>query len=1779
MELVAEAMGSLLPKLGELLKEEYGLQKGVKKKIESLSRELTVVHAVLRKIGDVPPDQLDELVRLWASEVREASYDMEDMVDTFLVRVEEPNEATEPHMLLRLLKRVRRLFEKSKARRNISSQIQEIYKKLAELAARRDWYNTPDSVVTKPATTIDPRILNLYKSATELVGIEGPKDELIDMLSLGDDGGDASGPKKMKIVSVVGFGGLGKTTLAKAVYDQLKPRFKWGAFIPVGRNPDIKKVLRDLIHEFGLDKEKFMNLNMTMLDEKQLMDQLKKFVKEKRCLIVIDDIWDTKTWTFVRCALQESNCGSRLVITTRISEVAAYADEAYKIQPLSHDNSKKLLYTRIVDGEGKYFDRPSADACEKVLKKCGGVPLAIITIASLLASKPGEDWSEVYNSIGFGHKGNDHVDNTRRILSFSYYDLPSHLKACLLYLSIFPEDSIIEKNKLIWMWMAEGFISEEQGADAGVRSLFELGERYFNELINRNMIQAQETQYKGYVDACSVHDMVLDLIHQLSSEENFVTVLNGGERQKLQGSISRRLALQCVEEHNVGQLANIAVEKVRSIFASECDFCALCPRLPFLRVVEMVGCSVSVDCGKHVLDHLGSLLHLRYLRVENINKLPEVAYLRFLQTLDLRNSWMKELPEEVGLLTQLVCLRCSYQTRVPAGLIGKLTSLQELRISCGGEDAIIMQFVKELGLLKELRVLKTSICVRSESIESALLESLGCLHNIQELEILEYFSPNKGWVSSDAGRVSCRHLRVLRLHCFVFSGLPEWINSSLAPNLCYLDLLVVAMEDQDMETLAKLPELSCLILCSKSDTKSVVSIKIRTDEGVGHFRKLRFLKVDGASIWFDLRGSKYCNSSRVASSNTIMPRLESLEFGVHVRSLKDKNLQLGFDKLLGFQNLGTCSLQRVKVHVKCEGASILDVKEAEAALEHAATVHPKHPTLLAKWVGEEYIISRYQEACMEMSKAPELVTKAWKLADIIGSGQIQILRMPDPTASSSKVMRLLYTDNGLALLALSSNAVHKLWKWEHRDKNPRGKSSKSVPPVLWQPENGIPMTNDTIDGNDPKQATACTALSKNDQYLISASGGKVSLFNMMTFKVMTTFMAPPPAATFLAFYPLNSNIIAIGREDSSIQIYNVGIGEVKIVLTGHHKKITGLAFSQSMEVLVSSGADAQLCVWSIDGWEKKKSRYIKHPSNGSGALVGDTVVQFHYDGTHLLVVHESQLAIYDWQLECLCSWFPRDAPPSPISSAVYSLGCLLVYAGFRDGAIGIFDAESLMLKCRIAPSAYIPSSISRDGETVYPTVVATHPWKPNQIAVGMSDGAVHVLEPLEHAAAEVVEEAEAALEHVAAVHPKHPTLLTKRVETQYMIEISRYQEACMEMSKAPELVTKAWKLADIVGSGQIQILRMPDPTTSSSKVMRLLYTDNGLALLALSSNAVHKLWKWEHMDKNPRGKSSKSVPPVLWQPENGIPMTNDTIDGNDPKEATACTALSENDRYLISASGGKVSLFNLMTFKVMATFMAPPPAGTFLAFYPLDNNIIAIGREDSSIQIYNVRIDEVKIVLMGHHKKITGLAFSQSMEVLVSSGADAQLCVWSIDGWEKKKSRYIKHPSNGSGALVGDTVVQFHYDGMHLLVVHESQLAIYDWQLECLCSWFPRDAPPSPISSAVYSLGCLLVYAGFRDGAIGIFDVESLTLKCRIAPSAYIPSSISRDGETVYPTVVATHPWKPNQIAVGMSDGAVVVLEPLDTDDVQVGSAVTSEKRPSRDVSSSRLSSIFWLGR
>ncbi|XP_015870224.3 topless-related protein 3 isoform X1 [Ziziphus jujuba] len=358
--------------------------------------------------------------------------------------------------------------------------------------------------------------------------------------------------------------------------------------------------------------------------------------------------------------------------------------------------------------------------------------------------------------------------------------------------------------------------------------------------------------------------------------------------------------------------------------------------------------------------------------------------------------------------------------------------------------------------------------------------------------------------------------------------------------------------------------------------------------------------------------------------------------------------------------------------------------------------------------------------------------------------------------------------------------------------------------------------------------------------------------------------------------------------------------------------------------------------------------------------------------------------------------------------------------------------------------------------------------------------------------------------------------------------------------------TRPWQLTEILDPVHCRLVTMPDSTDTSSRVVRLLYTNSGVGILALGSNGVQKLWKWVRNEQNPSGKATATVVPQHWQPNSGLLMTND-VSGVNLEEAVPCIALSKNDSYVMSACGGKVSLFNMMTFKVMTTFMPPPPASTFLAFHPQDNNIIAIGMEDSTIHIYNVRVDEVKSKLKGHQKRITGLAFSTNLNILVSSGADAQLCLWSIDTWEKRKSVALQIPAGK--APLGDTRVQFHSDQVRLLVVHETQLAVYDAsKMDRIRQWLPQDVLSAPISYAAYSCNSQLIYATFCDGNIAVFDSDSLRLRCRIAPSAYFSQAVLNGSQAVYPLVVAAHPQEPNQVAVGLTDGSVKVIEPAESE-------------------------------
>jgi len=996
MEFATGALGTLLPKLGQLLQDEYNLQKGAKKNIKFLTRELQSIQAALHSVGELPPEQVGELVKIWARDARELSYDMEDIVDTFLVRVQGPDPPTKKYFK-KFFKKMRDIVTKAKTRHEIDQDIRDIKERVKEVAERRDRYKV--DAIAPAKTPVDPRITALYTKTANLVGVDEAREELITRLT---KGGDMS--TQQRIVSVVGFGGLGKTTLAKAVYDKLKGKFDCTAFVPVGRNPDLKMVFRDIL--INLDKQQYMDFNFTILDERQLIDELRDFLETKRYFIVIDDVWDTQSWGTIRLAIVENNSESRVIITTRTHEVAREAGEVYKLQPLSNENSRKLLFARIFGGERKISDPQLDDEVfDKILRKCDGIPLAIITMASLLAGKPREEWPEVHRSIGFGHsKENRQVENTMKILSFSYYDLPPHLKTCLLHLSVFPEDYFIEKGALIWMWVAEGFVHGKQG----ISSLFEIGEGYFNELVNRSMIQlVEEVERDDKLCACRVHDMVLDLICSISSEENFVTTSDNKKEfsasSSSYGRSARRLALQ-----NNDRIieARMVLQQLRSFLSFERDIDKGIPLSSFKHVRVLVIHTSMGEMKRRHLKHLRNLLHLRYLRLigSSIDELPEeVGTLKFLQTLDVQGmppvgktitfSMGKMITFSVGSLTQLLCLRFRNPVlTVPAGL-GELMSLEELEIYyyyVKHEEAepLLRRFVKELGRLKELRVLRAAIPRQLKWDVRVQMDMVKSLRNLEKMEHLSlstwsYPEPADTAAWEAAGFLLSRKLRQLFLSWIHFSRFPSFcINPSTLPNLTHLSLSLDVLDEQDLRILGGLPELRSLDLGVFFTAQVVVCNNPTATDAAGDgpylFQKLRRFRLSYSELRLVLP-SKDASFRMEGVSASMLLGSEERKDGVDVAptllpsaywlSFKAHGNNDGDYGSLGLEYFA--SLQHVGVDIYCGGASAAEVEQVEAVLRHLADVHPNRPKLEVRRYGEEKMVSAAQDQEVQQAGTPE----------------------------------------------------------------------------------------------------------------------------------------------------------------------------------------------------------------------------------------------------------------------------------------------------------------------------------------------------------------------------------------------------------------------------------------------------------------------------------------------------------------------------------------------------------------------------------------------------------------------------------------------------------------------------------------------------------------------------------------------------------------------------------------------------------------------------------------
>jgi Leucine-rich repeat (LRR) protein len=662
-----------------------------------------------------------------------------------------------------------------------------------------------------------------------------------------------------------------------------------------------------------------------------------------RYLIIVDDIWDVGSWEAIRYGLKNNNCGSRIIMTTRNFELVTKVEEVYRLKPLSNENSKKLFYKRIQSKEGESLDD---ELSTEIIDKCDGIPLAIIAIASLLVERPCEEWSKVYDSISLGNG-----DNTAKILSYSYYDLPSYLKPCLLQLSIFPEDYVFDTKSTIWMWIGEGLVhlEKEEG------SLFEVGERYFKELVNRSIIQPTEDKYDEIVEAFHIHDIVFDLICNLSKDEDFITLLDSsGQHSSL--DCLRREKKTCMPRSNY-KLRRLVVrnqrvlhfpedimdmpEVLRSLNIIQCNIVFMAPLHSFrvCRVLIIEHSYVSIN-----LKHLGKLLHLKYLEIYStpVDELPkEIGHLRSLQTLVLVNTGLDELPAAVCSLTRLMCLIAEGFVRLPTDKMGNLTSLEELRLESVVGRSATQALMAELGKLTRLRVVNITFSKElDESLQEALVQFLFNLRGLQELALY-----SKMWQQGSAmwgDWEPPRQLRRLIIEGIIFPRQPRWINRSCLPHLCFLSLKVHVVEAQDLDNLVRLPELQYLKLDG-------VSWPPRYAVGLDNFRNLRFCEV-GTTLEFSMGA---------------MPRLEELQFGVYAGYWSWEENGVSFEQFptkdvvkvldLGLDNL--LLLEQVSVLVDGSGATAAQVQEVEAVVMRAVENHANLPTIKMERVHEGNILS------------------------------------------------------------------------------------------------------------------------------------------------------------------------------------------------------------------------------------------------------------------------------------------------------------------------------------------------------------------------------------------------------------------------------------------------------------------------------------------------------------------------------------------------------------------------------------------------------------------------------------------------------------------------------------------------------------------------------------------------------------------------------------------------------------------------------------------------------
>ncbi|KAJ8759540.1 hypothetical protein K2173_007160 [Erythroxylum novogranatense] len=643
-----------------------------------LQKLKTAMNSVRGVLDDAEEKEITKpAVKQWLDDLKNAFFQADDFLDEIdyeATRLELEAESRSITDEVRKFLRSRKSFKKG-----LKERLMEILETIEDLVNQKDMLGLREIIGGGQSTQRTPTTSVVETSS--IFGRERDQEAIMEVL-LSDD---VNRSNNLSIISIVGLGGIGKTTLAQLIYrdERVRNRFDVRGWVCVSEEFDIPRITRDIVKEVAQMACDDKTLN-------QIQIELEEKLKEKRFLLVLDDVWNESVnyWDQLLKPLKSGAPGSKIIITTRNDGVAAAVSFStiFRLDVLASTECWQLFCKHAFEDEN-CGDYPHLEEIGKeIVKRCEGLPLVVKVMGGILRSKRNvKDWENVLrNDLWKFSK-----DDVLPVLRLSYRYLPSHLKQCFAYCSIFPKDYMFKKEQLILLWMAEGFLIEQEGNE----TMEEVGEEYFEELVSRSFFQHVNNSFV-------MHDLINDLARVVAGDFCFRF-----ENQEICRTFERLRYFSFAavkQESSSRQLSSIFKSHLLRTFLlmsnTEWELQEMIPDLFLnqqrLRVLSLSQCWNVVKFPSSI----SHLVHLRYLDLSStsIQSLPE-CFCSFynLQTLKLTCCVnLAKLPTEMGRLINMRYLD------IQGTKLQEMPHLQTLtdffvgkREGCG---------VKELGSLQHL---------------------------------------------------------------------------------------------------------------------------------------------------------------------------------------------------------------------------------------------------------------------------------------------------------------------------------------------------------------------------------------------------------------------------------------------------------------------------------------------------------------------------------------------------------------------------------------------------------------------------------------------------------------------------------------------------------------------------------------------------------------------------------------------------------------------------------------------------------------------------------------------------------------------------------------------------------------------------------------------------------------------------------------------------------------------------------------------------------------------